>query len=146
MSKKETNKSIFLAKSEVKTQDLEHKRKLSFNIQKYDDSVVKGKQQFSDLELARRKSKNIKWRALENLDRYLEQFEQEFIARGGKVIWANDALEANEAVLAICREKNAKQVVKSKSMVTEEIHLNAFLEQEGIESVETDLGEYIQQL
>lgn len=146
MSKKETNLSLFLAKSEVKTQDLEHKRKLAFNIRKYDDSVVKGKQQFTDLDLARQKSKNIKWRALENLDQYLEQFEQAFTARGGKVIWANNAQEANEAILAICRDKNAKQVVKSKSMVTEEIHLNAFLDQAGIESVETDLGEYIQQL
>lgn len=146
MSKKENKQNIFLAKSEVKAHDLEHKRKLAFNIQKYADSVVKGKQQFADLEMARRKSKNTKWRALENLDRYLEQFEQEFTARGGKVIWAINAQEANEAILSICREKNAKQVVKSKSMVTEEIHLNAFLEQEGIESVETDLGEYIQQL
>ncbi len=138
--------AIFLAKSAVKVHDLEHKRKLAFNIQKYADSVVKGKQQFADLELARRKAKNLKWKAMENLDRYLEQFEQNFTARGGKLIWAENAAEANEAVLAICRQKGATQVVKSKSMVTEEIHLNAFLAEQGIESVETDLGEYIQQL
>jgi L-lactate dehydrogenase complex protein LldF len=136
----------FLVKSEVKANDLEHKRKISFNIQKYADTVVKGKQQFSDLELARRKAKNAKWQALENLHDYLEQFERVFTARGGKVIWAENAQEANEAILAICREKGAKQVVKSKSMVTEEIHLNAFLAENNIESVETDLGEYIQQL
>ncbi|MBS1629027.1 MAG: iron-sulfur cluster-binding protein [Bacteroidetes bacterium] len=138
--------SIFLAKSAVKVQDLEHKRKLAFNIQKYADSVVKGKQQFADLELARRKAKNLKWKAMESLDRYLEQFEQNFTARGGKVLWAENATEANEAVLTICRQKGATQVVKSKSMVTEEIHMNAFLSEQGIESVETDLGEYIQQL
>jgi L-lactate dehydrogenase complex protein LldF len=140
------NESTFLAKSEVKAHDLEHKRKLAFNIRKYEESVVKGKMQFRDLDLARRKAKNAKWRALEKLDQYLEQFEKAFTARGGKVIWAETAEEANEAVLAICKEKGAKQVVKSKSMVTEEIHLNDFLAHHGIESVETDLGEYIQQL
>lgn len=140
------NQSTFLAKSQVKAQDLDHKRKLSFNIQKYKDTVVKGKMQFSDLELARKRAKNVKWRTIENLDKYLVEFEKNFTARGGKVIWAEDANEALEAVLRICKEKNAKQVVKSKSMVTEEIHLNAFLEKFNIESVETDLGEYIQQL
>lgn len=140
------NKSIFLAKSEVKAHDLEHKRKLSFNIQKYADTVVKGKQQFADLELARKKAKNVKWRAIEQLDKYLEEFEKNFVNRGGKVIWAENKEEALEAVLQICKSKNAKQVVKSKSMVTEELHLNDFLAENGIESVETDLGEYIQQL
>src|SRR4029077_18210964 len=66
--------------------------------------------------------------------------------RGAKVIWAEDAQQALEAVQKICEEKNCKTLVKSKSMVTEEIHLNHFLEKIGVESVETDLGEYIQQL
>ena len=70
----------------------------------------------------------------------------QFTARGGKVLWAQDSQEALDQVLQICKEKNCKTVVKSKSMVTEEIHLNNFLEKNGIESVETDLGEYIQQL
>lgn len=139
-------KSAFLAKSAVKAHDLEHKRKLAFNIQKYADTVVQGKRQFANLELARMKAKNTKWRAIEHLDQYLEEFEQRFTARGGKVIWAETGQEALEAVLQICKEKNAKQVVKSKSMVTEELHLNDFLAKHNIESVETDLGEYIQQL
>ncbi len=137
---------VFLAKSEIKAHDLEHKRKLSFNIQKYNDSVLKGKQQFSRLELARQKAKNVKWKTIERLDKYLEQFEKNFTANGGKLIWAENAEEAQQAILQICREKNARQVVKAKSMVTEEIHLNDFLKNNGIESVETDLGEYIQQL
>ncbi|MDR3679035.1 MAG: LutB/LldF family L-lactate oxidation iron-sulfur protein [Flavipsychrobacter sp.] len=140
------NLSIFLAKSDVKAHDLEHKRKISFNIQKYNDSVVKGKRQFADLDTARKKAKNVKWKAIEHLDKYLELFEQHFTASGGKVIWAETAADAQQAVLQICNEKNARQVVKSKSMVTEEIHLNNFLQQHNIESVETDLGEYIQQL
>ncbi|NDC43059.1 MAG: lactate utilization protein, partial [Chitinophagia bacterium] len=138
--------SVFLAKSEVKAQDLEHKRKLAFNIGKYNSAVLKGKMQYSDLELARKKAKNTKWKAIEHLDQYLEQFEQRFTANGGKVIWAETAEEAQQAVLQICKTRNTSQVVKSKSMVTEEIHLNDFLQQHGIESVETDLGEYIQQL
>jgi L-lactate dehydrogenase complex protein LldF len=138
--------NIFLAKSEIKAHDLEHKRKITFNIQKYNDAVVKGKQQFSDLDLARKRAKNIKWKTIERLDSYLEQFEKNFTSRGGKVIWAETGEEALQAVLQICREKNTKQVVKAKSMVTEEIHLNAFLADNGIDSVETDLGEYIQQL
>jgi L-lactate dehydrogenase complex protein LldF len=140
------NLSIFLAKSQVKAHDLEHKRKLAFNIQKYADTVVKGKQQFNDLDLARRKAKNVKWKTIENLDKYLEQFEKNFTSRGGKVIWAETAQDALDAVLQICKEKNTKQVVKAKSMVTEEIHLNDFLAKHNIDSVETDLGEYIQQL
>lgn len=140
------NLSIFLAKSKVKASDLEHKRKLSFNIDKYAATVVKGKQQYVDLDLARKRAKNIKWKAIENLDKHLEQFETNFTARGGKVIWAENAEEALDAVLKICKSKNAKQVVKSKSMVTEEIHLNDFLAKHNIDSVETDLGEYIQQL
>lgn len=140
------NLTTFLAKSQVKAADLEHKRKLSFNINKYAETVVKGKLQYSDLNLARMKAKNTKWKVIENLDKSLEQFETNFTAKGGKVIWAEDANEALEAVLQICKSKNTKQVVKSKSMVTEEIHLNDFLAKHNIESVETDLGEYIQQL
>lgn len=139
-------KKSFLIKSEIKALDIEHKRKLSFNIGKYNETVIKGKRQFADLDLARRKAKNVKWRTIEKLDAYLIEFENNFTRNGGKVIWARDAQEANEAVLAICKEQNTKQMVKSKSMVTEEIHLNDFLEKHGIESVETDLGEYIQQL
>jgi len=138
--------NIFLAKSEVKAHDLEHKRKVAFNIQKYNDSVAKGKKQYSNLELARRRAKNIKWKTIENLDKYLEQFEKNFTANGGKLIWAEDAEEARQAILQICKEKNTRQVVKAKSMVTEELHLNSFFAKNGIESVETDLGEYIQQL
>lgn len=140
------NIATFLAKSEVKAGDLEHKRKLSFNIDKYNDAVIKGKQQYASLDLARERAKNIKWKTIENLDKYLEQFEENFTARGGKVIWAQDADEALQAILDICKEKQAKQVVKSKSMVTEELHLNDFLAKHNIDSVETDLGEYIQQL
>ncbi len=136
----------FIAKSIVKAADLEHRRKINFNIGKYNAVVPKGKEQFADTHLARERAKNVKWRAIETLDQQLEEFELNFTKRGGKVIWAEDAAQAVAEVIKICLEKNCKTLVKSKSMVTEEIHLNKALEQNGIESVETDLGEYIQQL
>jgi L-lactate dehydrogenase complex protein LldF len=136
----------FIAKSTIKAADLEHRRKINFNISKYNAVVPIGKSQFTDVNITRERAKNIKWEAIENLDKYLLEFEQKITARGATVIWANDTAEAQEAIGKICRERNCKTLVKSKSMVTEEIHLNDFLEASGIESVETDLGEYIQQL
>jgi L-lactate dehydrogenase complex protein LldF len=137
---------LFKAKSAIKSADLEHRKKINFNIGKYNSVVPQAKQQFEDNILVKERAKNIKWRALETLDQHLEEFELHFTARGGKVIWAENSQEALEEILAICKEKNCKTIVKSKSMVTEEIHLNPFLKEHGIESVETDLGEYIQQL
>lgn len=136
----------FIAKSTIKAADLDHRRKINFNIGKYNAVVPVGKEQFADVHLARERAKNIKWRAIETLDQQLEEFELNFTKRGGKVIWTENTEQAIEEILAICKEKNCKKLVKSKSMATEEIHLNHALEKNGIESVETDLGEYIQQL
>ncbi|MEO0001090.1 MAG: hypothetical protein RL766_1136 [Bacteroidota bacterium] len=138
--------STFKEKSAIKAADLKHRKTINYNIGKYNAVVPVGKRQFADLEFARKKAKNTKWKALETLDIQLEKFEKNLLARGGKVIWAVDTAQACEAILKICKERNCKSLVKSKSMVTEEIHLNEFLNQNGIESVETDLGEYIQQL
>jgi L-lactate dehydrogenase complex protein LldF len=136
----------FIARSTVKAADVEHRRKINFNIGKYNAAVPKGKQQFADLETARMQAKNLKWQAIAQLDKNLLRFEEQLTARGGQVIWAETAEDALKEIHAICQRVNCKTLVKSKSMVTEEIHLNAFLEKNGIESVETDLGEYIQQL
>ena len=138
--------SIFHKKSTSKAADRDHRQVINFNIAKYNAAVPGGKKQFTNVFLARERAKNLKWKAIETLDLMLENFESNISKRGAKVIWCNDAKEANDAILAICKEKNCKTLVKSKSMVTEEIHLNKHLEENGIESVETDLGEYIQQL
>src|SRR6476620_3720501 len=138
--------SSFIAKSTVKAGDREHRRKINFNISRYNAVVPVGKQQFTDVHLAREKAKNLKWKAIEALDQQLETFETEITKRGAKVLWAETAEHALEEILKICKEKDCSTIVKSKSMVTEELHLNKFLEQNNIESVETDLGEYIQQL
>ncbi|MGZ3923309.1 MAG: LutB/LldF family L-lactate oxidation iron-sulfur protein [Flavisolibacter sp.] len=138
--------SSFMAKAEVKASDREHRNKINFNISKYNAVVPVGKQQFTNVHLARERAKNTKWKAIETLDKQLETFEANITRRGAKVIWAENAEQALEEILKICEAKKCKTIVKSKSMVTEEIHLNKFLENHNIESVETDLGEYIQQL
>jgi len=140
------NAASFKAKSTIRSADREHRRKINFNMSRYNAVVPVGKLQFADVMVARERAKNVKWRAIETLDQQLLQFEMEFTKRGGKVIWAETGEQALEEIGKICKEKNCKTLVKSKSMVTEEIHLNRFLEKQGIESIETDLGEYIQQL
>ncbi|MEQ8667262.1 MAG: LutB/LldF family L-lactate oxidation iron-sulfur protein [Rhodospirillales bacterium] len=99
-----------------------------------------------EFELLRDAGKAIKDHALANLDVYLEQFEAAVTEAGGQVHWCRDAAEARATVLQLCRDVGARTVTKSKSMATEEIGLNDYLEEHGIEPVETDLGEYIIQL
>jgi len=140
------NSSSFITKSTGKASDIEHRRKINFNIARYNAVVPIGKQQFTQLESAREKAKNTKWRAIETLDKQLESFETAITQRGAKVLWAETTEDALDEVLKICVAKNCSTIVKSKSMVTEEIHLNKFLQKNNIESIETDLGEYIQQL
>jgi L-lactate dehydrogenase complex protein LldF len=138
--------STFESKSAVKAADREHRRKINFNMARYNAAVPQGKKQYTDLHLARERAKNTKWKAIETLDKQLETFEANISKRGAKVLWAETAEQALEEILKICKAKQCTSIVKSKSMVTEEIHLNKFLEKNNIESVETDLGEYIQQL
>jgi L-lactate dehydrogenase complex protein LldF len=138
--------SEFVSTSGIKAFDLDHRRIINNNIGKYDTAVSRGLSRFADLENSKRKAHTIKWKVMENLDKLLPEFESNFQRRGGKVIWANDAAEANNEILAILKKANAKTVIKSKSMVTEEIHLNEFLEQNNVNTVESDLGEYIVQL
>jgi L-lactate dehydrogenase complex protein LldF len=99
-----------------------------------------------EFERLREAGRSIKDHTLEHLDFYLELYESNVIAAGGKVHWAATPPEACTAVLQICRSVDAKTVTKGKSMVAEEIGLNDFLESHGITPVETDLGEYIIQL
>jgi len=87
----------------------------------------------------------IKAHTLSKLPDYLEQFEQKATANGARVHWARDADEHNRIVHGILREHRVQRMVKSKSMLTEECHLNEYLEKQGIEVVDTDLGERIVQ-
>ena len=136
----------FLIDAEDRVFNKEHRRKLAFNILQYDNKVVHGKEQYDDLEMARQRASSLKWKVMENLDKYLVEFEANFTKRGGKVIWAQDADEAISEMMRIMKSVKAKTVVKAKSMTTEEIHVNEALTAENIESLETDLGEVIVQL
>jgi len=141
-----TTADEFLVTSEGKAFDMDHRRIINYNIGKYDAAVDRGLSKIINLENTKRKAHVVKWKVMENLDKILPEFEANFQKRGGKVIWANDAEEANREILNIIKKAGAKTVVKSKSMATEEIQMNEFLEANHIESLETDLGEYIVQL
>jgi len=107
------------------------------------DSAVEKLPEFDQL---RGEARAIKDHTLSYLDLYLEAYEAKVIESGGKVHFASTAAEACAAVIGICRAAGAKRVTKGKSMVSEEIALNAHLKAAGIEAVETDLGEYIVQI
>ncbi|CAM4275521.1 lactate utilization protein B [Aquirufa beregesia] len=96
-------------------------------------------------EALREQASQIKEHMLSNLPQYLLEFEANAQANGVQVHWAKDAHEHNEIVYSIIQKHGDKALVKSKSMLTEECHLNAYLEQRGIDVVDTDLGERIVQ-
>jgi L-lactate dehydrogenase complex protein LldF len=101
---------------------------------------------YRDWEQARDAASLAKWSAVNRLDELLPRFVAAFEANGGIVHWARDADEARTIVLALLREAKARAVIKSKCMTSEEIHLNAAMEHDGYGVVESDLGEFIQQL
>src|SRR5438445_6266808 len=102
--------------------------------------------QLPEYQDLRTQANAVKKHTIENLDYYLEQFERQVAARGGKVVYCKDGDEVADFVLGLAKERKARLIVKSKSMTTEEIDFNERLSAHGLESVETDLGEYIMQL
>ena len=106
-------------------------------------SVVAACTEFEHLRI---QGMRIRDHVLDHLDNYLEQYETAVTKLGGQVHWAEDAAEARDIVCNICQRAEAKLVIKGKSMISEEIALNEALEADGLEVVESDLGEYILQL
>ncbi len=106
----------------------------------------KASHQIPDWEELREAASQIKHNVLSDLGNYLEQFEKNAIANGITVHWAVDAKEHNEIVHSLLKKHGITQMVKSKSMLTEECHLNHYLEEQGINVVDSDLGELIVQL
>ena len=102
--------------------------------------------QTPDWEALQDKGRAIKAHTLDNLAYYLEMVERNVIASGGHIYFARDAEAASNYVVNLAKERGIELVIKGKSMVSEEMALNHRLEEEGIEPVETDLGEYIVQL
>ena len=97
-------------------------------------------------EALRQAANEIRWHTLDHLDYYIELLERNVMAAGGHVHWARDGAQANDIFISIARAHDVKTAVKSKSMASEEIHLNDALQNAGIRVLETDLGEYIIQL
>jgi L-lactate dehydrogenase complex protein LldF len=126
--------------------DDKHRKTIQFNISRYDTAVNKGMARYNNVEKAKDQAAAIKRDVLQNWDKYLLQFEETISNRGVKVLWAKDAAEATGYIEQILIENDAKLLVKSKSMTTEEIELNETAALMGCESVETDLGEFIVQV
>ena len=103
----------FLKKAEKVGFDPDHRRKINFNISKYDTAVKSGKTRlFKNLELARKRAGFLKYKVVGELDKYLIEFESNFTRRGGKVIWAQDAAEAVKEIIRIAEKHKAGKVVK----------------------------------
>ncbi|MGM0375527.1 MAG: lactate utilization protein B [Bacteroidota bacterium] len=126
--------------------DYKHRATIRYNMSKYDAAVRKGEKRYSDLSLARRKAATLKRKVLKNLPGYLETFERNAISNGCEVEWASDSDEAIDIITRVLKEEDARLLVKSKSMTTEEVNVNEQMEEMGIESLETDLGEFIVQI
>ena len=91
----------FLVDADNKAFDIDHRRIINYNIGKYDAAVNRGLSRIINIENVKRRGHVIKWKMMENLDKILPEFEANFQKRGGKVIWANDAAEANAEILNI---------------------------------------------
>ncbi len=112
----------------------------------YEKTRAVTQSRYRDYAGARNAAAAIKWEGLENLPAMLESFADKLESRGAKVHWATNGAEARDIILKIIDDRKAKRIIKSKCMTTEEIHLNDELEKRGYEVVESDLGEWIQQL
>jgi len=139
--------SQFQAASRIKSRDQVHLTKIAKAIDTYDNAVAEMQsRQYVNWQKACTAAAEIKECALHDLASLLEEFEKNISGRGAKVLWAQNAHEARQHILSIINAHNARKVVKSKSMTTEEIGFNEFFEGQGIEVFETDLGELIVQL
>ena len=89
--------------------DVDHRNTINHNIGKYNTAVERGLSKFENLENSKKKAHVIKWRVMENLDKFLPEFEANFQRRGGKVIWANDVEEAQKEILNIINKNGGNQ-------------------------------------
>jgi L-lactate dehydrogenase complex protein LldF len=136
---------IFSKAAEIKVNDLNHRKIINKNISVY-NNALNNNSLFKNIELAKQRASNIKCKVINELEGYLKEFELNFTNHGGKIIWALDSTEAVTEIIKILNKNDVSTVVKSKSMVTEEIEFNHEAEKQNIKSVETDLGEFIVQV
>ena len=126
--------------------DLDHRTKIRTALKSYEKARDEKKALFQDWEAARDQAARIKWEAINHLDVYLVEFVDRLRERGTTVFWAGNGEEARDYIVNLAKQKNARTIIKSKSMTSEEIHLNTALQSAGYEVVESDLGEFIVQL
>ena len=157
MSLEKINPNIFLSEkfkgskgfqraSKLIAFDKQHRKTINFNISRHDIAVAQGVARYQDFDEARTRAGSLKREILKNWDQYLLQFEANITKRGAKVLWAKDVAEAKEYLKQILLEHEARLLVKTKSITTEEIDFNVTAESVGCQSVETDLGEFIVQV
>jgi L-lactate dehydrogenase complex protein LldF len=128
------------------TADLRHRGLIQTALKKYEVKRDEFKSRFQNWGEARHAAADIKWEAINHLDRYLAEFIAKIEARGTRVFVAGTAEQARDYIVGVARETQARTIIKSKSMTAEEIDLNEALEQAGCTIYESDLGEYIVQL
>jgi L-lactate dehydrogenase complex protein LldF len=138
-------KNIFLEDSKIAF-DKKHRKTINFNISRYDEAVSRGKLRYKNLELAKQRASYVKDKVVASLANYLEEFEKNAIKNNIQLIWARNSKEAVSEIIKVLKENDAHVLVKSKSMISEEIELNENLEKNAFEPVETDLGEFIVQV
>ena len=142
-----TESKDFKIRASQKATDDSHRLKILKVISTYETKVDEMKSdQFFDWSVARDKATEIKKYVIDNLPGLLREFETKITNTGAKVIWAKDKEEAQQQIYDIIKQHNAKKIVKSKSMTTEEINFNEFCESKGLDVIESDLGELIVQL
>jgi L-lactate dehydrogenase complex protein LldF len=141
-----SNRFIASARDSIKNPNLQSAVSYGTNLANTKRKAAVFQTSMAHGEKMRQQAAAIKRLALNNLPELLEQAEKQMTKNGVKVLWAKDADEANQHIYSIIQQKNICKIVKSKSMVTEEIGLNTFLEERAIEVIETDLGEYIIQI
>ena len=136
----------FKQDAERLTHDLRHRSLIQTALKKYEAARDAKKSRYRDWQSARQTAAEIKWDAINHLDKYLDEFVSKLEGRGAKVHWASTGEQARQIILGIIRDKKARSIIKSKVMTGEEIHLNEALEKAGLTVVESDFGEYIVQL
>jgi L-lactate dehydrogenase complex protein LldF len=128
------------------TADLRHRSLIAQAMKGYEKARDDKKARFQDWQAAREAASATKREAINHLDRYVTEFADKIAARGTQVFWASDGGEARKYVVDLAKARGAKSIVKSKTMTSEEIHLNEALVEAGYQVVESDLGEFIVQL
>lgn len=142
----ESREKAFKTKSEQVAFDQEHRRVIRHNIGQYDKAFLTGKGYYRDIDKARDQASSIKDYCLQEFENLLNQFEKNARGNGCEVYWASESKDALATLGGILKNEDAQLVVKMKSMLSEELELNGFLQKNKISSFETDLGEFIVQL